>query len=72
MDIPDVPVLSAANADWLCLSCNQQNFAKLQSGSARTKCFKCGTERSDGALRQVIQVTQIAGLALSSHSILSA
>ena len=42
-----VPVLSAAIADWLCISCNQQNFAKLQSGVMRTKCFKCGNAKSD-------------------------
>ena len=37
-----VPQLDATTADWLCCTCNQQNFAKLQSGILRTKCFKCG------------------------------
>ena len=42
-----LPVLDPSTADWLCCSCNQQNFAKLNSGTLRTKCFKCGVVRSE-------------------------
>jgi len=41
-----LPTLDPGTADWLCCSCNQQNFAKLQSGVLRTKCFKCGAART--------------------------
>jgi HrpA-like RNA helicase len=39
--------LDPETADWLCGSCNTQNFAKLASGQLRSKCFKCGAVKSD-------------------------
>lgn len=42
-----VPSLSRETSDWLCDSCNTQNFAKLASGLPRLKCFRCQTTKSD-------------------------
>ena len=42
-DPPEPPItgnLDPETSDWLCGSCNNQNFARLASGQLRTKCFK--------------------------------
>ena len=52
--------LDDATADWLCCSCNSQNLATLKSGARRTKCFKCGTERTDECELVVSSATAVA------------
>jgi HrpA-like RNA helicase len=47
MGVSQVPELNKATAEWICNSCNMQNFPTLKSGTLRTKCFKCGAVKTD-------------------------
>ena len=50
--------LDPTTADWLCVGCNTQNYARLATGQLRTKCFKCGGTKSDAC--ELVQSTQPA------------
>jgi hypothetical protein len=43
--VKNVP-LDKNTADWLCIACSSQNFAKLLNGTMRSKCFRCQTPKS--------------------------
>ena len=40
-------IFDRANADWLCVQCNAQNFSHFANGNPRINCFKCKSARTD-------------------------